>query len=475
MTPAFIYGIKKSWLILLIVSLPGLASSQGHQVEFLLENLPNRTVYLSGYNQSEYVLLDSIPAVNGIFFFYFPESYADGMYRVDFMNPESRGRHNRPGYIEFVWAHESFQVFADFSSLASTVTFGNSPENDLLGVFREYETEYEKKASDLFASLNESAGEGQAIDEQVLKEAADQYETMERDRTRFIEQIVDERSDLYASRLIRAFQRTFVPLDLAGEERIIFLREHMFDASPMDDPALLRAPIYPGKIIEYLMLYRDPSGTFGDQETAFMEAVDVIMANTSGDPELRSFVVEYLLEGFESFGMERVQTYIVDTYVDETCTTDAVELAMERVQGYRKMAEGEIAEDIYIRSADDNMVRLSELDNEYTLVIFWATYCEHCTKLIPKLLEWYHEEKPAGVDVFAVSIDTSRTEWERYISLAEFPWINAIEPMGWEGKSAEDYNVYATPTMFLLDRQRRIMAKPYTLRELKREVKKLYD
>jgi thiol-disulfide isomerase/thioredoxin len=199
----------------------------------------------------------------------------------------------------------------------------------------------------------------------------------------------------------------------------------------------------------------------------------MIMANVSGDIELRSFVVEYLLEGFESFGMERVQTYIVDTYVDETCTTDAVELAKERVEGYRKMKEGELAEDILIRNANDQVVRLSDLDSDYTLVLFWATYCEHCMEMMPELHRWYVEERPSNVEVFAISIDTVRSEWIRFLEVSGLPWVNSHEPMGWEGKSAADYNVYATPTMFLLDRQRKIIARPFNLRELRREVKKL--
>jgi len=61
----------------------------------------------------------------------------------------------------------------------------------------------------------------------------------------------------------------------------------------------------------------------------------------------------------------------------------------------------------------------------------------------------------------------------QYSRVADPPWINTREPMGWEGKSAEDYNIYATPTMFLLDRERRIVARPFTLRELRREIRRL--
>jgi len=36
----------------------------------------------------------------------------------------------------------------------------------------------------------------------------------------------------------------------------------------------------------------------------------------------------------------------------------------------------------------------------------------------------------------------------------------------WDGKVAKDYNIFATPTMFLIDANRKILAKPETFEEL---------
>jgi len=41
------------------------------------------------------------------------------------------------------------------------------------------------------------------------------------------------------------------------------------------------------------------------------------MANVSGNPQLRSFVTDFLLEGFELLEMERVQRHIAENYLDE--------------------------------------------------------------------------------------------------------------------------------------------------------------
>ena len=45
--------------------------------------------------------------------------------------------------------------------------------------------------------------------------------------------------------------------------------------------------------------------------------------------------------------------------------------------------------------------------------------------------------------------------------------------MGWQGKAATDYHVYATPSLFLLDAERNILARPVSFGQLRRSLRKL--
>ena len=204
-----------------------------------------------------------------------------------------------------------------------------------------------------------------------------------------------------------------------------------------------------------------------------MEAVDVIMANVAPVEELRTYVTDYLIEGFNSFQMEEIQTYILDNYVDELCRTDVTEMARERTEGYRKMALGEQAPDLVVTDRENRLVQLSKLDHDYVAVVFWATDCPHCTRLIPRLAEWYREDRERDIEVVAISIDTLPAVWEQFLSVHDLPWINANEPLGWKGKAPTDYHVYATPTIFLMDHKRRILAKPFTWRDFRKALRDL--
>jgi len=305
------------------------------------------------------------------------------------------------------------------------------------------------------------------------KSASDHFILLQKNREQFIADLVSKHPDLYVTDLIKAYLSLILQPGLKGPERMEYLRNHFFDKAPIDQPKLLSSPVYNHKIIEYLSLYRDQNNSYSQQEDAFIEASDIIMANVSADPDLRSFVVEYLLEGFNSFQMERVQIYITENYVDETCTTDAVELALQRVEGYKKMELGAETADIKLLDINNKSFVLSKLKFEYTIVVYWASNCEHCVRMMPKIKDWYINDRPGNVEVVAISLDSMKTNWIAYVQEMKLPWINANEPLGWDGKSAADYNVYATPTIFILDKKRTIRAKPLTFTELIRDVEEV--
>ena len=85
---------------------------------------------------------------------------------------------------------------------------------------------------------------------------------------------------------------------------------------------------------------------------------------------------------------------------------------------------------------------------------------------MPKLKTWYDKQKEKKLEVIAVSLDTSRNDWASFVKKEKLNWINVSELKGYLGKAEDEYNVYATPTMYLLDREKKIIAKPITWREL---------
>jgi alkyl hydroperoxide reductase subunit AhpC len=91
--------------------------------------------------------------------------------------------------------------------------------------------------------------------------------------------------------------------------------------------------------------------------------------------------------------------------------------------------------------------------------------------MMPRVKEFYDKQKPRRVEVMAVSIDTSKTAWTQFLKEEKLNWINVSELKGFNSKSTDDYNIFATPTMFLLDKEKKIVAKPVSYKELEQDLK----
>jgi thiol-disulfide isomerase/thioredoxin len=117
------------------------------------------------------------------------------------------------------------------------------------------------------------------------------------------------------------------------------------------------------------------------------------------------------------------------------------------------------------------MIELNKKNAEKTLIIFYESWCPHCQKLLPEIYNLYKNQKEKKFEVIAVSIDTARTDWLKFIKANNLDWINVSDIDGWNGQSVTDYYIYATPTIFLIDRERKVISIPKSVEEVNSKVK----
>jgi thioredoxin-related protein len=119
-----------------------------------------------------------------------------------------------------------------------------------------------------------------------------------------------------------------------------------------------------------------------------------------------------------------------------------------------------------VRDRDGNVLTLEKIPAEYVLIVFYVSTCSHCRQLMPKIVEQRRNLSENKLEIIAVSIDENIEEWELYISTNDFEWINVRESKGWDGAVATSYSIFSTPMIFLLDKTRKIIAKPNDRKEL---------
>ncbi len=103
-------------------------------------------------------------------------------------------------------------------------------------------------------------------------------------------------------------------------------------------------------------------------------------------------------------------------------------------------------------------------------VVFWATWCKPCTEELPQLLELYRQHRAAGFEVVGVNLDAPGAPVQKYIQDYKVPWPHIAEEGGLESRPAQEYGIITLPTMFLVDRQGRVVSGNISIEDLKKEV-----
>jgi thiol-disulfide isomerase/thioredoxin len=232
---------------------------------------------------------------------------------------------------------------------------------------------------------------------------------------------------------------------------------HYWDQINTTNPKLINTPLYVELILEYLKYYMNPEMNFSEAEMneGFKKCVDTIMAKFSGNKETEKFALKYLQLGFKEIDKSEVLQYIDQKYQTMAlqCQDDVEKSAFEnRMASYDAMKEGKIAPNI----AFEDQTSMYDIKSEKTLIVFWASWCPHCTEEMPKVNEWAKDH--LDTKVIAISLDDNKAEYD--LAIKQLPNLSHHTDLKkWNGKAAKDYFVYGTPTFILLDSQKKIIKK----------------
>ena len=234
-------------------------------------------------------------------------------------------------------------------------------------------------------------------------------------------------------------------------------QQHFWDQITTTNPRLINTPLYTELILDYLTYYMNPEMNFSEEEMneGFIKSVDTIMAKFSGNKETEKFALKYLQLGFKEIDNEDVLQYIDQKYqaLAVQFQDDDEKLAFEnRMASYESMKEGKVAPNIEF----EDKTSLYDIKSEKTLIVFWASWCPHCTEEMPKVNEWVKEHP--DTKVIAISLDDSKSEYD--LAIKQLPNLSHHTDLKkWDGKAATDYFVYGTPTFILLDKDKKILKK----------------
>ncbi len=428
------------------------------QITITVTNLEADKGYLSALSGEQISLVDSIVSSgDGRFTFALdPRDTRPGMYRLSF---------GKNRWVDFVGNGEDVEIVSDAHSILDSIRVVRSESNRLYYSFRRLNQIYRTKSEVLQLVLARYPHDDPYYT--VTRTAAGDLQKQYRD---FVESAAGTRPSSFISRYIRSGRLPTIDLTLSPEDQLASLKAHALDSVDFSDEGLTRSDLFTNKSIEYLTLYRNPRLPKELLAKEFNIAVDTILNKAKVSAVVYKHICSYLIEGFKQFGFEECINYILDNYVirDDLCLEGSGSTIQRMIDQKRYLPRGATAPEITLPDTAGRPVSLASLVAEKTLIVFYSTSCPHCRSMIPQLATIAGGKNPGALTVLAISLDNNIADWQHYIRANSLNWTNVIDTQGWAGRTALDYFIYATPTMFLLDKEKKIISKPLTVVELQK-------
>ena len=121
---------------------------------------------------------------------------------------------------------------------------------------------------------------------------------------------------------------------------------------------------------------------------------------------------------------------------------------------------GTKAADFTAPNPEGEMLTLSKILGEVTILDFWASWCKPCRVENPNFVRIYNKYHEKGLEIISVSLDRKgqKSAWVSAIEKDKLNWYNVSNLKFWQDPIAQLYNISSIPATFVLDRDGKILA-----------------
>jgi thiol-disulfide isomerase/thioredoxin len=382
-------------------------------------------------------------------------------------------------YFEIlVGDNKKFSIETDTADFVKNMKVKGDKENLIFNNYQRYMTDWQEKMQALNKKL-EANKDNPDESEKIRKEMNE----INKQRVDMMNEIVKNNPDTFFAKIIKSLIDIDIPEPPKDENGNVidpqfqyrFYKKHYFDNIDFSEHGLLRTPIFEAKLNYYFdkMIVPMP-------DSAIPEAKYVITkAYESGDTLVFRFTVSHLLHYFETskvMGYDAVFVSIAeDWYLNGKAywaDKEFLTKLTERVEKISPNKLGNVAPDLKrMQGFDDKYYSLHQVVSDYTILVFYEPSCGHCKKEIPKLMQEYRDTlKELGIKIFAVYTQYDREEWAKFIeekNLIEEGWINVWDGPYPHSKFRDYYDIYSTPVIFVLDKNKKIIGKRIGVENIK--------
>lgn len=238
------------------------------------------------------------------------------------------------------------------------------------------------------------------------------------------------------------------------------LKLHFFDNVDFNNKVLQSSNFLIERVLNYVFGMGDKEG---DEKASLKQNVDeVCNAMEDANSEIKSILLEVLWQQMVDGNQEEVANHITENYLMSIAESLNDQELIDGLNLFKDLSIGNKAPEFDVQVKEGAEVTdISLYDYKVArqyVVVFWSSGCSHCLDEIPQLYEFVKGNE--DVKVIAIGLEDEPSQWQREI--AKYPEFDHILGLGkWQNEIGRSYNVTSTPTYFVLNGDKKILAKPY--------------
>lgn len=233
-----------------------------------------------------------------------------------------------------------------------------------------------------------------------------------------------------------------------------------------DNPALQNSGFLMESAVNYIFGY--VNGSSPNKE--YIENIDKSVAAMGSQEETKQIILETLWSQFSGQDNAEVANYIADAYLIPIAKEENDTELLETLTSYKNTSLNSKAPNFRLNESGDDLYSLNTSNNY--VIVFWSSSCSHCLEEIPQLNKFTDGFDKSKLQVIAVGLEEEPDQWKKTIT--KYPnFIHIYGDGKWDNPIGDTYGVTATPTYFVLDKNKVIVDKPETIDDVKEYFDKL--
>ncbi|WP_255412476.1 thioredoxin-like domain-containing protein [Dysgonomonas sp. Marseille-P4361] len=441
-------------------------NTQSFQLEAVIPTQKGKKIYLGQYwNSGTYAIDSTFISDEGIAKFSSPESKLEGQYFL-YIKPDYQ--------VDFLIGSEQNNIkFTLNENDIKANKVSGSKDTEVLWQYIQM-TYNADRLREQIENSNISDKEKSAKEKELNK--------AQKDIDSYKKALFKQNTDLWGALYIKGLEPTGIPYpepktqEEASENRK-YGKLHYFDNINLTDPRFWRTNYFENYIDTYLQQWVEasPDSLASAASLLVKKTIDNDICFERMLSKLINESIKSLKMGDKNIWSRLYEDYIMGKNISWIDSTQYLKLG----QMYEKIKNNRIgmyAHNLRVQTISGDSINTNGIDSKYTILYFYSPSCGYCVTEVPKMYnELYSKYKDKGLEIIAFNVGSSKEDWIKFINDNKLTgWINCAD-LNYKSQYWMHYDVSGTPSVLVLDKDKRIIAKKLDLENLQKLFNYLYQ